>query len=107
MSDTKNNGGPAFPTNGEQFIEGVHGIQPQSAYGMHGHSGMTLRSYACIHLRTPDSEHEWLNDIIRRAQRDELAAKAMQALIQARGGVGSVCSDACEYADLMLKAHDQ
>lgn len=46
MSDEKkNDGGPAFPGYGEQFVEGVHGIQPQSAYGMEGSPGMTLRDY--------------------------------------------------------------
>ena len=104
MSDTKNNGGPAFPVPMTMDMEGnFH----HSAEHPDGIGGMTLRDYACIHLRVPDSEHEWLNDIIRKAQRDELATKAMQALIQARGGVGSVCSDAYEYADLMLKARDQ
>jgi hypothetical protein len=50
-----NDGGPAFPGNGEQFIDGPQGRMAQSAWGMDGAKGMSLRDY--------------------------LAAKAMQGLI--------------------------
>lgn len=42
-----------------------------------GSSGMTLRQYAAIHLRVPDSGEEWLDRMIERARRDEFAGRAM------------------------------
>lgn len=45
------------------------------------YSGLTMRQYAAIHLRVPESGAEWLDDMIRKAKRDEFAAKAMQAII--------------------------
>ena len=101
MSTKKDNGGPAFPGNGEQFVEGAHGIMPQSAYGMQGHEGMSLRDY--------------------------FAAKAMQSLIdkypritvpedepemgpqetKARNLMESICEGAYGYADAMLNAREK
>lgn len=40
-----NDGGPAFPGHGEIFIEGPQGLAPQSAWGMEGSTGMTIRDY--------------------------------------------------------------
>jgi len=85
MSDTNkiNDGGPAFPGNGEQFVEGVHGIQPQSAYGMHGSEGMTLRDY--------------------------FAAKAMQAMVSNGASLGSdqrTAEVSYRIADAMIAARE-
>jgi len=44
--------------------------------------GLTIREYACIQLRQPETGIDELDDLIRKAKRDELAAKAMQAQIQ-------------------------
>lgn len=73
-------------------------------------SGLTAREYAAIALRVPDSGTEWLDDMIRKAQRDELAAKAMQALVSNTDfasqygvdGVHGIADDAYELADAML-----
>jgi hypothetical protein len=43
--------------------------------------GMSLRQYAAIKLRVPESGTDWLDDMIRKSLRTDLAAKAMQALI--------------------------
>ena len=59
-----NDGGPAFPSNRDM------------RYG-----GMTLRQYAAIKLRVPNSGTDWLDEMIRASLRDEFAAKAMAALI--------------------------
>lgn len=48
--------------------------------------GMTLRQYAAIKLRVPNSDTEWLDNMIRQSLRDELAGKVVQALISAHGG---------------------
>ena len=42
--------------------------------------GMSVRQYAAIHLRVPMSGTEWLDDMIREAQRNEFAARAITAL---------------------------
>ena len=54
-----NDGGPAFPSNRDM------------RYG-----GMTLRQYAAIKLRVPNSGTDWLDEMIRTSLRDEFAAKA-------------------------------
>ena len=59
-----NDGGPAFPSNRDM------------RYG-----GMTLRQYAAIKLRVPNSGTDWLDEMIRTSLRDDLAAKAMQGYL--------------------------
>lgn len=39
--------------------------------------GMTLRQYAAIKLKVPDSGDPELDDMIRKSNRNELAARAM------------------------------
>lgn len=68
--ETKPDGGPAFP------IERIFLDSRVQAF-----PGMTLREYAAIHLKVPDSGTDWLDAMIRTAQRNELAARAMQALL--------------------------
>jgi hypothetical protein len=41
----KNDGGSAFPTQGENFILGPQGLCAQSAWGMEPKPGMTLRDW--------------------------------------------------------------
>jgi hypothetical protein len=60
------NGGPAFPS---------HGSMGEVAY-----EGMTLRQYAAIKLKVPESGTDWLDDMIRKSLRNDLAAKAMQGI---------------------------
>ena len=40
--------------------------------------GMTLKNYACIKLKVPESDDDWLNKLILKSLRTDLAAKAMQ-----------------------------
>ncbi len=61
------NNKPAFPL-GEP-IEG------------YSHQGMTLREYAAIHLKVPDSGDPELDKMILRGLRNDLAAKAMQSFL--------------------------
>ncbi|WP_186118293.1 hypothetical protein [Burkholderia gladioli] len=58
-------GGPAFP---------------HPDYLHTGDAGMSLRAYAAIKLRVPDSGIDWLDDMIRESMRDYFAAKAMPEL---------------------------
>lgn len=104
MSDTTNNGGPAFPIP----------LQPgQGWQEMAPCDGMTLRQYAAIKLRVPNSGTDWLDAMIVEAKRDELAAKAMQAYFtDPNVGFGSDVVEAgsqaaYRIADAMLKARGQ
>jgi len=107
MSDKIKDGGPAFPTVDANRAED---------YGTYG---MTLRQYAAINLRVPNSGTDWLDEMIRQSVRGELAAKAMQTLISC---VWDDCGDtdyivdndsrlslhlrSYEHADAMLKAQE-
>ena len=82
-AQVKDDGGPAFPTRGEDFIDGPQGRHPQSAWGMEPKSGMTLRDY--------------------------FAAKAMQALLARHDVAASSATrtdtavEAWRMADAMLE----
>ena len=61
----RDDGGQAFPT----------------GYPSHrSQHGMSLRAYAAIKLCVPDSGLEWLDDMIRQAQRDRFAGQAIAGL---------------------------
>ena len=91
---TVETGGPAFPV--------YAGCGPDA--------GMTLRQYAAIKLRVPNSGTDWLDEMIRESLRDELAAMAMQGMVTAEyaGTYRSAiwANDAYEVADAMLKARE-
>ena len=99
----RKDGGPAFG----------HGNHAQG-----GDPGMSLRQYAAIHLRVPDSGVEWLDEMIRKAKRDEFAGMALQGMwastrrddfLVARAAGQSMTSlmakSAYEQADAMLARH--
>lgn len=91
----KNAGGPAFPTT----------LDNRMGNG----KGMTLRQYAAIKLRVPDSGTDWLDEMILASLRDELAAKAMQGFsADVSGGrwADLVAKSAYHLADAMLKARE-
>ena len=54
----KETGGPAFPLHN-------HGVQ---TLGLHI-TGMTLRQYAAIHLKVPNSGMDWLDEMIEEANK--------------------------------------
>lgn len=66
-----NTGGPAFPCDLTMYDKEVQ-VQMQ---------GMTLREYAAIKLKVPNSGTDWLDEMIRQSRRDEFSAKAMQAIL--------------------------
>ena len=72
MSETINDGGPAFP------------MCVPTARGTGVIYGMTLREYAAIKLRVPESGTDWLDEMIRESVRDEFAAKAMAQYLNAQ-----------------------
>ena len=70
------NGGPAFPgkvyTGQTEYVEGIG-----NRHVMEDVPGMTLRQYAAIKLRVPDSGTDWLDAMITASVRNELAAAAI------------------------------
>jgi hypothetical protein len=110
----KNDGGPAFP------VIGGH----SQSFGPFGETdnltiGMSLRAYAAINLKQPDSGIDWLDKMIADAKKDELAAKAMQGIVSVHNHYGewTGCGDmemnknmagtAYSIADAMLKAREE
>ena len=92
-----NDGGPAFPM----------GYHPEGNNA--DHFGITLRQYAAIKLRVPESGTDWLDDMIRKSNRDDFAAAALQGMLSDNRIKDSPenLSDAsykCAYA--MLKARE-
>lgn len=71
-------------------------------------TGMTLRQYAAIKLRVPNSGTDWLDEMIREARRDELAAQMMQAVAKQNPGMwrGSVAKEAYAMAGAMFAAKE-
>jgi hypothetical protein len=80
------------------------------------YSGMTLRQYAAIKLKVPDSGTDWLDDMINKSLLDDFAAKAMPI---AAGGLSQreenfvrpdqylqLALDAYQLADAMLAARE-
>lgn len=107
MSDTPNDGGPAFPS-----TKSVAAVCPDTGKVQETYivptGGMSLREYAAIHLRVPRSDCKWLDDMIREAQRNELAAKAMAAMVASyrnnMRGVDDAQTDA--DSDIITPARD-
>lgn len=103
-------GGPAFP--GKAYQEG------RLAAELALHPGMSLRDYACIKLKVPESDREWLNELIVKSLRNEFAEMAMDGVQQmicllAKAGdtekanVRSIVKECYEYADAMLKEREK
>jgi hypothetical protein len=91
--------GPAFPM----------GYHPEGNNA--DHFGMTLRQYAAIKLCVPDSGTDWLDDMIRKSNRDHFAAAALQPLVTSAIELDHVKWDATAQhayliADALLKARE-
>ena len=91
-------GGPAFPG---QYDHG---------HTMESWTGMTLRQYAAIKLKVPNSGTDWLDEMIKKSLHDDLAAKAMQGLL----ADSSLSAKAEEFAwrsyviaDVMMQARER
>lgn len=82
--------------------------QGQGWSGMAPCDGMTLRQYAAIKLKVPDSGIDWLDVMIVKSKRDEIAVNAMQGQA-ANPNAGYLTYKGTSlqsylYADEMLKA---
>jgi hypothetical protein len=100
MTHEKDTGGPAFPQN------------DLSGYGMgpaeFGNGGMTLRQYAAIQLKQPNSGIDWLDAMILAAKRDELATQALNGFLSdpelTRWDGKKFAEQSYSTADAMLEA---
>lgn len=92
------NGGNAFPS-----TELNHDGTPYCF-----NEGMTLRQYAAIKLKVPDSGSDWLDDLIRESLRNDFAAKVIQGLCTRSNidiqNVEYRTAIAYEQAEAMIKA---
>lgn len=89
-----NTGGPAFPSHGSM--------------GEVSHEGMTLRQYAAIKLRVPESGLDWLDAMIERANRDAFAGQALAGFSGsgAHGSPEQWAAVSWKIADAMLAARE-
>ena len=91
---TKDTGGPAFP-------RAPIGDDCNAPYGHQ--DGMTLRQYAAIKLRVPDSGTDWLDDMIREGRRMDYAGQAMNRFTDWHGDrLDDMAQRAKSIADAML-----
>lgn len=70
------------------------------------HPGMSLRQYAAIKLRVADSGLPWLDEMIEKSRRNDLAEKIGAIYMQdvAPGYEGEAAGYVIRMADAMLKA---
>lgn len=95
---------PAFPiTNIDSTVDCHTGERTE--YNNMCTGGFSKREYAAIQLRVPDSGVEWLDDMIRRANRREIANRVMQGILvdPQNSLIPVVIKDCYEFADEMLK----
>lgn len=99
-----NNGRPAFPI-ADPFSVKCPSTDEEA---LRLRNGMTLREYAAIKLRVPESGTDWLDEMIRKSVRDEFAAKAMQAYISLDNLRDDDLVALCSYglADTMLRERE-
>ncbi len=102
MSTTKEKDWPAFPC---EIGPASDMYTIQTGDGQWQQPGMTLRQYAAIKLKVPDSGTDWLDLMITKSLLDEFAAKVMPEIYQRvkDGGYKRVAELAYEMADAMLK----
>lgn len=94
---TKETGGPAFPS----------GLQEQPDDSVDAlHKGMTLRQYAAIKLKVPDSGEDWLDAMITKSLLNDFAANALvnDYTKNDDGDPDYIAQLAYEIANAMLKA---
>lgn len=81
--NTDKSGGAAFPCPASK----CENARSDGYNGTDGQEGMTLRQYAAIKLRVPDSGIDWLDEMIVKSNRDDFAAKAINGIL----------SDDCDF----------
>lgn len=94
---------PAFPTQTREWRVDEGPLAGNSGFE-YVDPGMTLRQYAAIKLKVPESGDDGLDWMIAKSLRDDFAAKAIP-FIQWNSDNTSLCAKRCyEIADPMLEA---
>ena len=90
----KNDGGAAFARPHSQ-IPAADGKEwgEQDAQ-----DGMSLRVYACIKLKVPETGIDWLDEIIAKAEKRDLAGMALQGMMANTGYIESTTRAIAEWA---------
>ena len=87
--------------------DGCRAFPRTETYTHGGDSGMSLRVYAAIKLRVPDSGAPWLDEMIQKSNRDWLAGMALEFCLREFGGNSDdqtqYAEAAYQIADAMLK----
>ena len=73
MAKETTNGKPGAGVNDFPFVT----LEEKKLWGQ---ASLTPRVYAAIHLRIPDSGIDWLDKMIAKAERRDLAAQVFQAI---------------------------
>lgn len=79
MNNNINDGGAAFPRPASEYTQ--QGTCPDGNDPIKSQDGMSVRVYAAIKLKVPESGIDWLDEMIIKSKRDYFAAKAMQGII--------------------------
>ncbi len=92
-------GGPAFPSEQHECQDGT--------WNQTFDPGMSTRQFAAIKLRVPDSGTDWLDDMIRRARRDDFAAQELSSGCDHGYTPDSVAERSFALADAMVVESDK
>jgi hypothetical protein len=95
---TKTDDKPAFPARPRERLADGNEISSVN-------EGLTARQYAAIHLCVPQSGNEWLDDMIREAQRDRFAMAALAGFCAYGDNSGNV-HDANRIASAMMQERE-
>ena len=99
MAKETTNGKPGAGVNDFPFVT----LEERKLWGQ---ASLTPRVYAAIHLRIPDSGIDWLDKMIAKAERRDMAKRAMQGLVaNADSGCVScarLAADSYDQADAMI-----
>jgi hypothetical protein len=87
-----------------QSVDGSPAFPVPNDANVNDQAGMSLRAYAAIKLRVPDSGTDWLDTMIRQAQRDELAGQIIGhlAVVQNTESLSEDVASAYRITDAML-----
>jgi hypothetical protein len=68
--------------------------------------GFTAREYAALTLRVPDSGTDWLDAMIHKSNRNELAANVAVQVYPTMHNIENIARDSYRMADAMI-AHSE
>ncbi len=105
MKDELQGNEPAMPEIKTKMESGSFNGRPYIYGGVYNTKGLTKIEYACIHLELPESGTPWLDKLIAKKQRQNIAEKVLQGLLA--GDIAlkvgySNSETSIEFADALL-----